>query len=94
MVTGSTGTSSGIDLYPRELDIRGVRLEYAMEMTVAALDQLLVNQAKYLKVIHGHGSGTLKSAIRKFCRTSPYIQQYRSGDPAEGGDGVTVIELR
>lgn len=94
MVAGPPGASSGTDLFPRELDIRGVRLEDAMEMTVAALDQLLVNQAKYLKVIHGHGAGTLKSAIRKFCRTSPYIQQYRSGDPAEGGDGVTVIELR
>jgi len=63
-------------------------------MTVAALDQLLVNQGTYLKVIHGHGSGALKSAIRELCRTSPYIQRYRSGDQAEGGDGVTVIELR
>jgi DNA mismatch repair protein MutS2 len=87
-------SSSATGLYQHELDIRGIRLEEAMEMTIAALDHALVRQAKYLKVIHGQGSGSLKSGIRKLCQTSPYIQSFRAGDPAEGGDGVTVIELR
>jgi DNA mismatch repair protein MutS2 len=80
--------------YQQELCIRGFRLDDAMEMTLAALDHALVTQAKYLKVIHGQGSGTLKTGIRTFCQSSPYIQSFRPGDPAEGGDGVTVIELR
>ncbi|WNM63195.1 endonuclease MutS2 [Candidatus Nitrospira neomarina] len=80
--------------YQQELCIRGFRLDDAMEMTLAALDHALVTQAKYLKVIHGQGSGALKTGIRTFCQSSPYIQSFRSGDPAEGGDGVTVIELR
>ncbi len=80
--------------YQQELNIRGFRLDDAMEMTLAALDHALVTQAKYLKVIHGQGSGALKTGIRTFCQSSPYIQSFRPGDPAEGGDGVTVIELR
>jgi DNA mismatch repair protein MutS2 len=87
-------SSSVTGLCQHELDIRGARLDDAMEMTVAALDHALVSQAKFLKVIHGQGSGALKTGIRTLCQSSPYIQSFRSGDPAEGGNGVTVIELR
>ena len=80
--------------YQHELVIRGFRLDDAMEMTLAALDHALVTQAKYLKVIHGQGSGALRRGIRTLCQSSPYIQSFRAGDLAEGGDGVTVIELR
>ena len=81
-------------VYQQEHDLRGVRLEDAMEQTVAALDQALMDQAKYVKIIHGQGSGALKTGIRKLCQSSPYTESYRAGDPAEGGDGVTIIELR
>lgn len=70
--------------YQHELVIRGFRLDDAMEMTLAALDHALVTQAKYLKVIHGRGSGALKAGIRTLCQSSPYIQSFRAGDPAEG----------
>ena len=87
-------SSSGTGLFQHELDIRGICLEEAMERTIAALDQALVSEANYLKVIHGQGSGALQSGIRKLCQSSPYIQTFRAGDPAEGGNGVTVIKLR
>jgi DNA mismatch repair protein MutS2 len=90
---GSTASSPATGLYQHELDVRGIRLDDAMEMTIAALDHALVSQAKYLKVIHGQGSGALKSGIRTLCQSSPYVQSFRAGDPAEGGNGVTVIEL-
>jgi DNA mismatch repair protein MutS2 len=90
----STVSSTATGFYQEKIVIRGIRLEDAMEMTITALDHALVGQAKYLKVIHGQGSGVLKSGIRKLCDSSPYIQSFRAGDPAEGGEGVTVIELR
>lgn len=92
--TGHPSAHQASGQYQQELCIRGFRLDDAMEMTLAALDHALVTQAKYLKVIHGQGSGALKTGIRTFCQSSPYIQSFRPGDPAEGGDGVTVIELR
>jgi len=94
ILSNTPASSPATGLYQHELDIRGTRLENAMELTIAALDHALVTQAKYLKVIHGQGSGALRSGIRKLCETSPYIQSFRAGDPTEGGDGVTVIELR
>lgn len=81
-------------LYQQELDLRGIRLEEALGKTIAALDQALMDQAKYVKIIHGQGSGALKSGIRQLCQSSPYTENYRAGDPAEGGDGVTIVELR
>ncbi len=80
--------------YQQEHNLRGSRLEEALEKTLAALDQALMEEAKYIKIIHGQGSGALKSGIRKLCQSSPYVQSFRPGDPAEGGDGVTIIELR
>lgn len=91
---GSPALDQETGLYQQELVIRGFRFDDAMEMTLAALDHALVTQAKYLKVIHGQGSGALKIGIRNLCQSSPYIKSFRAGDPSEGGDGVTVIELR
>ena len=44
-------------------------------------------------VIHGHGTGALKSAVRDFLSTSPYVAKYRPGEDTEGGDGVSIIDL-
>ncbi len=83
-----------IGFYQQEHDLRGIRLEDALEKTLAALDQALMDQAKYVKIIHGLGSGALKTGIRNLCQSSPYTKSFRAGDPAEGGDGVTIIELK
>ena len=96
--TGSSLNSSNSSMktgfYQQEHDLRGVRLEDALERTTAALDQALMDQAKYVKIIHGQGSGALKAGIRELCQSSPYTESYRAGDPSEGGDGVTIIELQ
>ena len=90
----STASSVTTGVYQHEHDLRGTRLEDALEVTAAALDQALLNQAQYVKLIHGQGSGALKTGIRKFCQSSPYTKNFRAGDPSEGGDGVTIIELK
>ncbi len=98
VATGSSVASATSSMktgfYQQELDLRGIRLEEAIEKTIAALDQALMDQAKYVKIIHGQGSGALKTGIRQLCQSSPYTDNYRAGDPAEGGDGVTIVELR
>ncbi len=90
----STTSSVTTGVYQHVHDLRGTRLEDALEVTAAALDQALLNQAQYVKLIHGQGSGALKTGIRKFCQSSPYTKNFRAGDPSEGGDGVTIIELK
>ena len=94
LTSKATPFSSQAGVYQHEHDLRGTRLEDALEATIAALDQALMEQSQYVKIIHGQGSGALKAGIRSLCQSSPYTKSFRAGDPAEGGDGVTIIELK
>jgi DNA mismatch repair protein MutS2 len=76
------------------LDLRGKMPDEAIELTVAALDQAALIESPLLRIIHGHGTGRLKTVIRDYLRESPYVACFRAGERAEGGDGVTIVELR
>lgn len=79
--------------YEETIDLRGSRIEEGLEMVELTLDRAMASQTRYVKIIHGKGTGALQSSIRQYCRSSPYISVFRAGEPAEGGDGVTIIEL-
>ena len=75
------------------LDLRGQRVEPALQALERHLDHLFRdNQAGFL-VIHGYGSGLLSSAVREHLRASSYVASFRPGGPKEGGDGVTAVFL-
>ncbi len=76
------------------VDVRGQAADDALDHVVAALDRAALSGAPYLRIIHGHGTGRLKSALREYLKDSPYVENFRPGDRAEGGDGVTVAKLR
>ncbi len=76
------------------LDLRGKTVDEAIDMTEAGIDQAMRQGTYVIRVIHGHGTGTLKSALRTYCSSSSYIATFRPGDRSEGGDGVTMVELR
>ena len=75
------------------IDLRGHTAEEALEQLTAQLDQALLRNAKSVRIIHGHGTGKLKAAIREFLAQSPYVTEFRPGAQEEGGDGVTMAEL-
>lgn len=76
------------------LDLRGERVEEALDNLEAYLDKASLANLSPVYVIHGHGTGALKSAVRDFVSTSPYVAKYRPGETAEGGDGVCVIDIK
>ncbi len=76
------------------LDLRGERVEEALDKLEAYLDKASLVNLTPVYIIHGHGTGALKSAVRDFVSTSPYVAKYRIGEDAEGGDGVCVIDIK
>jgi DNA mismatch repair protein MutS2 len=75
------------------LDLRGYRVEEALDSLELFLDKASLANLSPLYIIHGHGTGALKSAVQDFLSTSPYVAKYRFGEAAEGGDGVSVVDI-
>ena len=65
----------------------------ALEKVELFLDQTFLKNRAGVHIIHGHGTGALKRAVRGYLVDSPYVDDFRPGDKGEGGDGVTVAVL-
>ncbi len=76
------------------LDLRGMRVEEALDELEVYLDKASLANLSPVYIIHGHGTGALKSAVRDFLSTSPYVAKFRVGEDTEGGDGVSVIDIK
>jgi DNA mismatch repair protein MutS2 len=75
------------------LDIRGERVDEGIARLDRFLDQSFLQARDVVFVIHGHGTGALRDGIRDYLRSRPEVQNFRPGEPSEGGDGVTVLFL-
>jgi DNA mismatch repair protein MutS2 len=76
------------------VDVRGLRADEALREVQSFLDRAVLEGADTIFVIHGHGTGALRRAIREYLATSPYVERFRAGGPPEGGDGVSVVSVR
>jgi len=76
------------------LDVRGLRADDALREVEVFLDRALREGEPTVLVVHGHGTGALRSALRSSLAGSPYVRIYRPGEEHQGGDGVTVVTLR
>lgn len=75
------------------IDLHGVTVEEGLALLDKFLDTALVNDCSSVKIIHGHGSGRLRTAVRAFIATHPNVADYRFGAPWEGGFAVTIVHL-
>ena len=76
---------------PVELDLRGMRVEEALGRVDEQLDRALLIGSPFIRIVHGHGTGALKKAIREALRRHPSVTRHRAGERGEGGDGATVV---
>jgi DNA mismatch repair protein MutS2 len=57
------------------------------------LDAAFLSGLPFVRVIHGKGTGRLRQAIREALKENTYAASFDTGQPSEGGDGVTVVRL-
>jgi DNA mismatch repair protein MutS2 len=76
------------------LDLRGERVDEALERVDAFIDRLLGGSEGVGFVLHGHGTGALKSHVRDHLRASTYVEHSRPAESGEGGDAFTVFWVR
>jgi len=76
-----------------ELDLRGLKVDEALEAVEKYLDDAALAGLKKVHIIHGKGTGALRQAVGNYLRSHPAVKGTRFGDQHEGGDGVTVAEL-
>ncbi|MCH2184621.1 Smr/MutS family protein, partial [Myxococcota bacterium] len=77
----------------RECDLRGLRVEEALDHLREFLDQSLADGCSLVRIIHGHGSGALRRVVREHLTGSPWATDIRAGEQNEGGEGVTLVRL-
>lgn len=77
-----------------ELHLRGLRADQAVHRLEEYLDEALLAGISPLRIIHGKGTGVLRTAIREFLKEHPVVAGIRDAGEGEGGTGVTVVELR
>jgi DNA mismatch repair protein MutS2 len=75
------------------LDLRGARVEEALEALDRYLDDAALAGLDKVTVIHGHGTGALRDAVRDRAAGHPLVKATRAGERGEGGDGATIIQL-
>jgi DNA mismatch repair protein MutS2 len=75
------------------VDLRGLRADDALSLATTFLDRSLNAGRRVAFLVHGHGTGALRDAIRRDLRKSPYVAHFRPGEANEGGDGTTVVWL-
>ncbi len=79
---------------PLELDVRGYLLEEAIEAVDKYLDDAYLAARKEVSIIHGKGTGILRSGLQEHLKRHPHVVSFRMGKFGEGESGVTVVELK
>ena len=86
-------TAEPLALAADTLDLRGLRTEEALREAAHFLDRAFAEGRGQVNLVHGHGTGALKAALREFLAGSRYVRIARPGGAGEGGEGVTVVDL-
>lgn len=95
--TEPDSTFINIDLGPplssAEIDLRGYSSDDALVKTEEFLDKALRDNLTSVRIIHGLGTGTLRSTIRGLLENHPLAKSFTPEDKQRGGDGVTIVIL-
>lgn len=79
--------------FKREIDVRGLRGEEAIQTIRAFIDDAIMLDYSEVRILHGKGNGILKEMIRNFLKAEPVVASMRDEHVQFGGAGITIVEL-
>lgn len=93
--TRTRSASVNVDIRPStEVDVRGQTAVEAIMAVDSAIDNAILSNIETLTIIHGKGTGVLRTEIQKHLRSVKYVKSFRLGTFGEGENGVTIVTLK
>ena len=93
LASDRSGTA-GLSSTTRELVVIGSTVDEAVDRLEKFLDAALLADERHLRIVHGHGTGRLREAVRAFFRQHPLVGTVTAAADNQGGDGATMVELK
>ena len=88
-----TGISERKANFKLELDVRGERVNDAIEIVMRYIDDAIMLGVPSVRILHGKGTGALREEIQKYVRTVPGVSSATDEHIQLGGSGVTVVKF-
>lgn len=79
--------------FKQEIDLRGMRADEAVQAATYFIDDAIRFSARQVRILHGTGTGALRTVIRQYLDTVPGVEGYADEDVRFGGAGITVVRL-
>ncbi len=77
-----------------EINLLGLTVDEAIPIIDKYLDDCFIAKISPVRIVHGKGTGALRSGIQKYLKTNKYVDSFRPGTFGEGEMGVTVVSLK
>lgn len=77
-----------------EINLIGKTTDEAIALLDKYLDDAYISHLPSVRIVHGKGTGALRSAVQKHLKRQKYIKSYRLGEFGEGDAGVTIAEFK
>ncbi|MBR6286631.1 MAG: Smr/MutS family protein [Bacteroidaceae bacterium] len=79
--------------FKQDIDVRGMRGDEALQAVTYFIDDAIQLNASRVRILHGTGTGALRTIIRQYLQTVPGVASFRDEHVQFGGAGITVVEI-
>ena len=80
--------------FTQQLDVRGMRGDEALQAVTYYIDDAVLVGSSMVRILHGTGSGILRTLIREYLQTLPFVASARDEHVQFGGSGITVVTFK
>lgn len=89
-----TSVRASVGSVKTEIDLRGERVEDAINRLDKYIDQALLANYEMVTVIHGMGTGAVRKAVKKYLKNHPQVKSYNDAPANQGGNGATIVKFK